>query len=416
MRIESLRSEKKGTKARVAATVLWEDCNHPSQEIYFEVDEIFSQDLSCNPHAFLLACLFPAMRHGEKRIAIQEVICPELRTGLLTAMGWICQWFGPPRKPVQIEAKKGICPPLACAKEYAGAFLSGGIDSLAMLRANRLDFPLDHPRAIKDCLFVHGFDIGGADGADGEIETFERAVSSLSKVVKDTQAILIPVSTNIRQLDNDVHFWIYEFHGAALSSIAHALSPRLTSVSIASGFDIPNIIPAATHPLIDPNYSSTALRIRHEGILFSRLEKVGLLADWDVALQNLRVCTMNPPGLLNCGKCEKCIRSMTELLAVGKLASAGVFPQDDVSEEMLSSITITEAYQQHMYRELIDPLRGRDRLDLVGVIEKKLMEFDKYLAWGEERDWKGVIKRFDRRYLRRNLFKVYKAFREHSRG
>jgi len=239
---------------------------------------------------------------------------------------------------------------LACAKEYAGAFLSGGIDSLAMLRANRLDFPLDHPRAIKDCLFVHGFDIGGADGADGEIETFERAVSSLSKVVKATQAILIPVSTNIRQLDNDVHFWIYEFHGAALSSIAHALSPRLTSVSIASGFDIPNIIPAATHPLIDPNYSSTALRIRHEGILFSRLEKVGLLADWDVALQNLRVCTMNPPGLLNCGKCEKCIRSMTELLAVGKLASAGVFPQDDVSEEMLSLWAMSASYGRRLSR------------------------------------------------------------------
>ena len=36
MRIENIRLEKTGDRARVTATVLWEDCGRPTQDIYFE--------------------------------------------------------------------------------------------------------------------------------------------------------------------------------------------------------------------------------------------------------------------------------------------------------------------------------------------------------------------------------------------
>ena len=32
------------------------------------------------------------MRNGKVRIAIDGEICPELNKGLMTAMGWLCQW------------------------------------------------------------------------------------------------------------------------------------------------------------------------------------------------------------------------------------------------------------------------------------------------------------------------------------
>ena len=68
MRIENLRTEKNGTKTRVAATVIWEDCDRPVHELYYETDEAFSQDLTCNPNGFLVPCVMPAMYHGEKRV------------------------------------------------------------------------------------------------------------------------------------------------------------------------------------------------------------------------------------------------------------------------------------------------------------------------------------------------------------
>ena len=172
MRIENLRKETKGENARVAATVIWENCDRPTQVVYFDTSEEFSRDLTCDPHAFLVGCLMPAMRHGEQRIAIDEDICPELRIGLETAMDWICHWYGAPRKPVLIEAQIRVhaCPSRQ-RMERAGSFLSGGVDSIATLQANRLAFSSQHPRSIRDCLFVYGFDIGGSLRSGDEIET-----------------------------------------------------------------------------------------------------------------------------------------------------------------------------------------------------------------------------------------------------
>ena len=414
MRIENLRSERKANRARVVATVAWEDCDRPGRDIYFETEEAFAEELVCNPNAFLVASVLPAMRNGEQRIVIDGNICPELRNGLMTAMGWLQHWYGEPRRSVRIESNPGIQQPIPIPQR-AGSFLSGGVDSLAVLRKNRLDFPRDHPRSIRDCIIVHGFDIGGLAESDSEAETFKLAVSALSEIVDDAQVTLIPIATNIRHLDDDIPFWIHECDGAALSAVAHSMSRRLTSVSIASSFNIANSRPRGVHPLLVPNYGSTALRILHEGILLSRLEKVRLVADWDAALRNLRVCTWNPPGMLNCGVCEKCIRTMLQLVAVGKLADSPAFPENDVSREALESMRVTKGLQVSWLADLLDPLREQGRLDLVQVIENKQKEYYKHLAWEEERDWKGAVKRFDRRFLGSGLFRSYKFLRQSAK-
>ena len=84
MRIEDLRTEQDGAMARVVASVVWEDNDRPQRDIYFEVDKAFADYLTPDPHAFLVACLVPAVHHGEKRILVDETICPELRNGLIT--------------------------------------------------------------------------------------------------------------------------------------------------------------------------------------------------------------------------------------------------------------------------------------------------------------------------------------------
>jgi len=414
MRIEDLRSETRQNHARVAATVIWEDCDRPTQDVYFETEDAFSDDLWCNPHAFVVACLVPAMRFGEHRIAIREPVGPELRNGLKTAMAWLCHWYGLPRRPLRIEADPGIGRTLPPRRRRVGSFLSGGIDSLALLRANRLSFPLDHPRSIRDCLLVHGFDIGVCQARDPDLQVFERARSSLVPVADDAAVSLIPVFTNVRHLCDDVAFWMYEFHGAALASVAHAFDGRLSHVAIASSDPIPHLVPWGSHPLLDPNYSSAELDVRHEGIRLTRLEKVAMVAEWGVALQNVRVCTAGPAVGLNCGLCEKCVRTMTELVAIGRLADTHAFPTSDVSAELLHTVQVTASVLAE-YRELIAPLKTLRRDDLAAVIEAKCNELERHIAWEEERDWKGAVKRFDRKWLGGNLFRVYAAMRARIR-
>jgi hypothetical protein len=261
----------------------------------------------------------------------------------------------------------------------------------------------------------HGFDIGGIASCNPERETFERALIALSAVAQDARVELVPVFSNIRHLDNDLHFWIYEFYGAALASVAHAFSKQLSTVSIACSLDIPIMAPVGSHPLLDSNYGCADLRIQHDGITLSRLDKVRQVADWDAALHNLRVCTWNPPGLLNCGVCEKCVRTMLELMAVGKLKDTRAFPTNDVTAEMVRTVTIEEKYEESWYLELVDPLAAAGRPDLVRAIRDKVAEYRRHLAWVEERDWKGAVKRMDRRFLGSSLFRSYKTMRTYVR-
>jgi len=415
MRIENLRTEKTDGKVRATADIAWEDCDRSPQTIYYEMDEAFAQDLTCNPNAFLVGCVIPARRHGEQRVAVDEVVCPELVEGLEITMRWLDFWQSKPPRPVRIEAKKGVRLIVPRGRERAGAFLSGGLDSLAMLRANRTRYPPEHPRSIRDGLIVHGFDIGGLATGDAEMDIFAQALEALSIIAEAADLTLIPVRTNVRHLDDDIPFWIYEFHGAALASVAHVFSNRLSLVSVASGHEVPDT-EYGDHPLLIPNYGSTDLRIRLEGLTLSRLARARLVSDWDVALQNLRVCTHNPPQRLNCGTCEKCIRTMTELVAVGKLSETRAFGAQDVSADLLETIQGTGSYLDDYYHELIEPLVEQGRPELAEVIERKLAEHQKYLAWEEERDWKGVVKKFDRKRLGGNLLRCYSTILAGLRG
>jgi len=402
MKIENLRIEKQGGRSGVTATVIWEDCERPTTDIYFQTVQEYADDLSCNPHSFLVGCIMPAFHHGEKRVAVEGEICPELRQGLVTAMSLMRHWYyGPERELVQIEAQTRVHMPTPPTPERAGQFFSGGIDSLSALRANRLNYPLEHPGSIKDCLLIHGW----AVKPGSRLETFDQAIQSLSKVTQDAGAALIPVFTNIRSLENDDDFFLNQFLAAILVAVAHTFARRLTLGVIASG-DPPPPVRWGTHPLLDPHYGSTDLRIRHDSTVLTRLERTKLVADWDVALQNIKLCPVNWPDT-NCGHCEKCVRTRLALLALGVLERTDAFPQEEITPEQINSVVkIHQPYLARTYGELVTPLREIGRRDLAHILASKINRY-----YDSEPGWKGRIKRFDRKVLGGRLTKFRRMVR-----
>jgi hypothetical protein len=405
MKIENLRTGKNGTRARVSATLIWEDRDRPSQEIFFETTEEFADALTCNPNAFFCACAIPAMHYGEKRIAIDSPICPDLKEGMEIAMDWIRHWSGKKaRQPFKIEAKLKSQP--IATTPRSGLFFSGGVDSLGALRANHLNFPPDHPSSIKDGLLISGFVGGLEDPGDG----YEIVSNAIINLAKDAGLTLIPAYSNVyahfKDLDQNFAFWRSSYHGSLLASVAHAFSNRLTSVSIAATYDIAHIDPWGSHPLLDVNYSSRNLKIKHENVNLSRLEKTKLISDWDIVRTNLCVCNdvtqSYQVGKLNCGKCEKCIRTKIGLEALGVLEQFKIFPDKHLSEKLIvDSIKILDTYEESCYLEAIEPLKARGRHDLVRGINRVVDRF-------HEKDLKGTIKRFDRTFLKGNLAKFGK--------
>ncbi len=375
MILSNFRLREDGEHLRAEARVLWEEADQPPKTIYIETEKEFAGDINCHPHAFLTGCFIPAMHLGEKRIHLEADICPALAEGLRTAMAILQTWSGGRLRPLALEAGKLAGARYPSKARRAALFMSGGIDSLAALRLNHQRYPKTHPGFIKDCLLVHGFDIGGVVARGMKYHVFERAKRAMAAVAADTGVSLIPVYTNIRHLCDDRDLWLTRFFGAVLAAVAHAFDGRINLAYIGSSYDLPNLAPCGSHPLLDPEYASYDLKIRHRDVEVSRIDKIRAIADWDVALDNLRVCLANVEKRLNCGRCEKCVRTMLGLEAVGVLEKINSFEGQPVTPDLLDSFSITIRHRAHFYRELIVPLKTRGRIDLVDVIEKKLAEW-----------------------------------------
>jgi hypothetical protein len=390
------------------ATVSWEESDRPCREIFFETDEKFAETISCNPDAFLVACILPAMHHGEKRIVVDGGICPELKENLVDVVGWLRHWYEPNYNFPLIEAETIASQENSTSPNKTGFFFSGGIDSLAVLRANRLNYPLTHPGSFKYGLLIHGQNIE----SDNRLSTFKKAFDDLSALAEETQVELIPVYTNIRALEPSSEFF-HISHGSILAAIAHTFVKCFNTISVAATGDIPTlplvkksiIKPHGSHPLIDPYYGSRDLRIRYDGLSLSRLDKTRLIADWDVALQNIRVCGPNWPGE-NCGRCEKCVRTMLSLLALGVLDKTKAFNYNDLSVDLVKKVHIPrpitiEGYGKEIYYlELMPLLAKSGHEDFANVINHVIQ---KYRNLYHEKSLKTKIKSFDSKYLGDNL-------------
>jgi hypothetical protein len=376
LRLSKLNIINTNNRVRLKARVLWEACDQPAKDVFIETEKPFGDDLSLNADAFLVGCLIPAMHFREKRIVLQDPISPYLREGLETVMALMQQWSNGRMQPLDIDAPVRPLMNSQRRKPRAAMVFSGGIDSLVTLWLNRRQYAEGHPGAIKDGFIIHGFDIGGVVERGMKYHVFDRARQALSTVAEDARLSLIPVYTNIRHLCDDRSLWLDYFFGAVLASVGHAFSIRNNLLYIAASFDLHNLVPCGSHPLLDPEYASYSLRIRHSHAALSRMTKLKIISEWDTAFQNFRVCLANVPDRLNCGKCEKCVRTMLGLLGLGVLGKTRAFVENDVTPDTLSPFKITIRHRPPFYRELLEHLQSQGRDDLVDLIQRKLNDKD----------------------------------------
>jgi hypothetical protein len=76
LKVTNIRREDNGDAARVVGTVAYEDSDRNPLEVFYEVPQEFASDLVPNPDSFLLACISPAHRHGERRLLVEGNVSP----------------------------------------------------------------------------------------------------------------------------------------------------------------------------------------------------------------------------------------------------------------------------------------------------------------------------------------------------
>ena len=103
------------------ATLIWQNCDRSSVEVYFETTAEYGRDLQINPDSWLLYSAKAAMRYGEKRIKIDAPISPKIKDGLINAMKCMINWqVGDRQINIAVQSYLGVSSPkgLAALKDF----------------------------------------------------------------------------------------------------------------------------------------------------------------------------------------------------------------------------------------------------------------------------------------------------------
>jgi len=390
------------TSSRVSGTIYWETAAKEPFDAYISIEEASEEAWLGRrvSHPFLIAAILPAMRNGEKRICVEgEPVDPLLLEQLRSVMALAHTWWGGDGRynPLSIEANVAESS-VSSEDRVAASFLTGGVDSLATLRHNRISIPRPHPNSIEKNILVYGMDLGLGGRVSEDEETarrkFREVCKALAPITQSADTELVPVYTNLRYLDGGNDFYTERWYGAILAAISHFLAGKLHTVYVGAAFNYAHLRPRISHPLLQSMFSGGCVQIRQEGTRFSRLDKIKLLASWPEAVNNMRVCFVNRPGELNCGQCEKCIRTKLELAAVGKLGTSKAFDTPDISPKLVTEeLQIASPFAAVCYEEVVAPLRERGYTGVADALETKLQNYRARRRRVEERDWRGVVKR-----------------------
>lgn len=245
-------------------------------------------------------------------MTLDRPVSDTYRSGLQHIGAIFQQWFGFPPLPallappvVQTSTKPGT---------RVGSFFSGGADSLFTL--------LRHVGEITDLILVIGMDIPLSDTKQTEVT--EQAARGVATAFGKN---LVVIRTNIRaSVERASLDWGTQAHGSVMATVGHLLAADFRTIYIASSHTYQGLFPWGSHPVVDHHWSSERLRFEHDGCEATRVQKIQLISESPAALSALRVCWMSSGGVYNCGVCNKCVRTMISLSAIGVLERAHSFP------------------------------------------------------------------------------------------
>ena len=208
--------------------------------------------------------------------------------------------------PTRIVAEPGPTP--APPGRGTGAFFSAGVDSFytALKRAPELTH----------LVYVSGFDV-----LDPASRRAQSALAGVRAAAADLGKELIEVETNMRAITDPYETW-HLAHGIGIVAVALLLQGQLERIYVPASFAYADLAPWGTHPLLDPLWGTEAIDLVHDGCELVRAEKVARIASHEVVLARVRVCNQQA-SKYNCGKCEKCVRTMMNLRLAGALPRCG---------------------------------------------------------------------------------------------
>lgn len=293
--------------------------------LWYEVDESNADSLCPErADAFVVACLYYAMVTGEDiqcKVPVTERLLYQLNEYIVPSL---CQPTNEYKRiHVMAEPVRQINP----LAHYVGTGVSCGVDSFSSIVMNMKESVPQSYRLTHLTLFNTGSMNFAGYSAKKNLEEwnretdaeFEERVTHGKKVASELGLDFIAVNTNIADLYQGCFLYSHTFRNCsvvlALQKMwkayyyASAGEPIQTNAGLTRDNGEYDLLALSGISLDNLTFYSSCLP-------YQRMEKIALIADNPVVQKYLNVCSFETK---NCGRCEKCLRTITALDLMGKL-------------------------------------------------------------------------------------------------
>ena len=279
--------------------------------------------------AFIAASLIPSMLTGRDIIIDDDIPVSSKLLKNIEKLQDIFYLWGPYfNKPLnRIKIIGGIESAPISTNMSTVSFFSGGVDGTHTFLKNQ--------DSIDYLLFSKGIDMQLSSN-----ELYNIAFAKNEEFLNKKGKNLYSIESNVRFLGHEYGLSWNICFGGGLSSIA--LAGGFKGCYIASGLSYADMYPHGSIFVSDHLWGNEHTEIIHDGAELRRIDKIKSIAKDPDVLNIIRVC-WHDKGY-NCGECEKCLRTMTSLRALG--ISAPTFPEctDEVVTQKVAKLKL---YEEH---------------------------------------------------------------------
>jgi hypothetical protein len=367
MIIKDIKSRWVNKTAVLSAKIIPENWPYESLSAWFLIEGGEKlPDTSGDP--FLAGFLIPCM-HEKEDLKIEAPVSKLLLNNIKIIQNIMTNWYPELEKIKIIHNNFSNYSSKRNDKSVCSCFFSGGVDSSYTL--------LKHEHTITHLILIHGFDIKLKNK-----ELWSKAINNTKKISRELGKHIIVVRTNIRTLTDKKHatwgkkyngdFWGKILHGSLLASVGLCLQNNLDFILIASGGGTQKDLgPWGSHPDLDSLWSTEGLKFKRD-VLETRTNKIEYISDYPLILNNLRVCYQDKRDKINCGVCEKCIRTIITLKLSGKDPSTDIFARiPTINQIKLCSINLNSPIA-YLWNQVLDKAISQGNLEIANAIEVAL--------------------------------------------
>lgn len=339
------------------------DVLHREVNIFYD---LLGQRPSCPPvvlDGFVFAVLLYAMKSGQN-IRVHGRLSRQACFNIAELQEAWASWCPDLYNKIQILPDDIVDLSRAEGPPSAIAAFSGGVDSMFTALRHRLKWAGNGSYPLNALMMVHGFDVR-LNTPSG----FRLLVERFTPILNELDLPLHIVRTNSRE--TRIQSWAHS-HMAELACCLHNFSDRFQYGLVAAGLPYTHPITAwGSTAATDHLLSGDLMRLVDDGGGYSRTDKTGALAGVPTACRALKVCHEGLEAHLNCGKCEKCVRTQLNFLASG-VRNPPCF-EEPLDDRRIATIRLQNEAQWEELRTIYDDaLRGGMDEPWMKILEERL--------------------------------------------